>query len=225
MLTTYNNCVIQIMILFSHWLILICCFGLLVYSVTHFLRRVGAFRRVVRRVRRGFRRVQRKVGRAFRRVKRVQRKFAKTDPKVFNSIKTASSNTMKEVLDSKGTQRVREKDIKKEVKNKVAIKVEREIQESPMRDMRPLVDKTIDETINLAVQRHAPITRTINVPTNLTVTAQYNQLIFKFFYNSWFITTRYYQYNITIEGPTTFGPHNLFVTVDATGIYILFELS
>jgi hypothetical protein len=58
---------------------------------------------------------------------------------------------MIEVLDSKGDKWVREKDIKKEVKNKVAIEIERELQQSPMNDMRSLVDKTIDETINLAL--------------------------------------------------------------------------
>lgn len=142
---------IQIMFLYSHWVIVICLFALSILSIVNFVRRVSAFRRVVRRVGRGFRRVNRKVGRAFRRVQRVQRKFAKTDPKIYNSIKTASSNTMKEVLDSKATNRVKAKDIKKEVKNQVAIKIEKELQESPMRDMRPLIDKTIDETINLAL--------------------------------------------------------------------------
>jgi hypothetical protein len=58
---------------------------------------------------------------------------------------------MLEVLDSKADKWVREKDIKKEVKNKVAIEIERELQQSPMNDMRSLVDKTIDETINLAL--------------------------------------------------------------------------
>ena len=140
----------------------ICWISLVTFSIFKFLRRVGrSMRRVSRRVSRGIRRVS-------RRVTRYQRKFAKTDPKMFNVIKTASVKSMAEVLDSKGDKWVRDKNIKKEVKNKVAIEIERELQQSPMNDMRAFVDKTIDETINLAlleeIKKRGPALKITRVP-------------------------------------------------------------
>ncbi|MFX1325501.1 MAG: hypothetical protein ACFE8N_11120 [Promethearchaeota archaeon] len=118
-------------------------------------------RRVVRRLNRGIRRVSRKVT-------RYQKTFAKTDPKMFNAIKAASTKSMKEVLDGKGDNWVREKKIKQDVKNKVAIEIERELQQSPMNDMRTLVDKTMDETINLALleemKKRGPALKITRVP-------------------------------------------------------------
>jgi hypothetical protein len=113
----------------------------LILTTTQFLRRIG----------RAFRRVSRRIARSFRRVTRYQRRFAKTDAKIFGSIQQSSAKHVKAVLDKKGKTWGKEKDIKKEVKNKVALEIEKELQISPMRDMRSLVDKTIDETINLAL--------------------------------------------------------------------------
>lgn len=140
----------------------ICWISLAMFSIFNFIRRVGRrMRRVTRRVSRGIRRVS-------RRVTRYQRKFAKTDPKMFNAIKAASVKSMAEVLDSKGDKWVREKNIKKEVKNKVAIEIERELQQSPMNDMRSFIDKTIDETINLALleemKKRGPALKITRVP-------------------------------------------------------------
>ncbi|MHA2125822.1 MAG: hypothetical protein ACW99E_10975 [Promethearchaeota archaeon] len=118
-------------------------FGILIFSTVNFFRRIS----------RSFRRVARRVQNRVRRVTRYQRKFAKTDPKIFNSIKSASSQVMKNTLDRKGSQWVNEKKLKREVKNKVAIQIEEDLQKSPMKDMRTLVDKTMDEFIDLSFLR------------------------------------------------------------------------
>ena len=131
------------------WLVLICTtLTLYVISFVHFIRRVSrSFRRVSRRV---TRRVGRgPIRRVTRKVSRVHRRIAKTDPQIFQSISTASARYMEEALNKKDKKRIKEKDIKKEVKTKVAIEIESQVQESPMREMRPLVDKTIEATIDL----------------------------------------------------------------------------
>ncbi|MFX0106046.1 MAG: hypothetical protein ACFE75_11225 [Candidatus Hodarchaeota archaeon] len=141
--------------------------AILILSLISFARRVPrrvgrGFRRVSRRIRGGFRRVERKVGRGFRRVTRrverriervtrrvggYQRKFAITDPNIFNSIQSTTAKSMKDYLDK--NEWIKEKDLKRKVKNEVALEIEKDVQESSMRDMRPLIDSTIDETINL----------------------------------------------------------------------------
>ncbi|MFX0004991.1 MAG: hypothetical protein ACFE9J_16110 [Candidatus Hermodarchaeota archaeon] len=142
------------MIISYYLIIQICWFAIFSIFLLFFVRRVGrAFRRVHRRVGRGvgrtFRRVPRRIERTFRRVNRYQRQFSKTDPTVFNSIQNATSKSMKEYLDK--NEWVKEKDLKNKIKNRVAIEIEKDVQESPMRDMRSLIENTIDETINLAL--------------------------------------------------------------------------
>jgi len=105
-----------------------------------FFRRIGGFRRVSRRV----------AGR-FRRVSRIQRKFSKTDPKIYDAIYSSSHKSMTSVLNRKGSRRVNDKKVKREVKKKVAIDIERRLQQSPMRKMRSLVNTTMDEMIDLAL--------------------------------------------------------------------------
>ena len=102
-----------------------------------------------RRIQRAIRRVSRRIRRSVRRFGRVQRKVAKTDPKVFNSINKASIKHVKAELDK--NEWIKKRKFKKRVKNKVKIEIEREIQESPMGDMRRIVDKTVDATIDLAM--------------------------------------------------------------------------
>ncbi|MHA1883831.1 MAG: hypothetical protein ACW96S_02165, partial [Promethearchaeota archaeon] len=121
--------------LWAFWL------SFLIITATQFLRRVG----------RAFRRVSRRIARSVRRVRRYQRKFAKTDASIYSSIQHSSAKHVKDILDKKGKSWGKEKDIKKEAKNRVALEIEKELQESPMREMRSLVDKTIDESINLAL--------------------------------------------------------------------------
>jgi len=115
----------------------ICTGSFFIFLLTNFIRRINrAFRRSFRRV--------------ARRVTKVQRQIAKTDPKIFQAIKASSAKNMESVVNKKTKKWRKEKDIKKEVKSKVAIEIESELQKSPMREMRPLVDKTIEATIDLA---------------------------------------------------------------------------
>lgn len=136
------------MIFFEGCIIWLVILNLAILCSFQFIRRVSrSFRRVsrraVRRITRSFRRVNRKV-------QRVHRRIAKTDPHIFKSINTASEKYMGEAFDKRDKEWIKEKNVKNEVKNKVAIEIERQIQESPMREMRPLVDKTIEATIDLA---------------------------------------------------------------------------
>jgi len=125
------------LILIEPWIIAICTGSFFIILLTPFIRRINrAFRRSFRRV--------------ARRVTRVQRQIAKTDPKIFQAIKASIAKNMEGVVNKKTKKWRKEKDIKKEVKNKVAIEIESQLQRSPMRDMRPLVDKTIEATIDLA---------------------------------------------------------------------------
>ncbi len=127
--------------LIEPWFLWVLWLGFLIITATQFLRRVG----------RAFRRVSRRIARSVRRVRRYQRKFAKTDASIYSSIQHSSAKHVKDILDKKGKSWGKEKDIKKEAKNRVALEIEKELQESPMREMRSLVDKTIDESINLAL--------------------------------------------------------------------------
>jgi hypothetical protein len=83
----------------------------------------------------------------------------------------------------------------------------------------------VDETIIFAEQNWISLNQTINVPANISIEAQNQRLVFKFFYNEWHITSRSYQVRIILTGPTTDGP-NLFkiITGDAQ-LYIFFETS
>ncbi|MFW9820158.1 MAG: hypothetical protein ACFFE5_11165 [Candidatus Thorarchaeota archaeon] len=134
-------------------------FFIFTISITIFIRRISrrlirkATRRFASRVGRTFRRVPRRINKAFRRVSRFERTFSKTDPKVFGAIQKGVAKNMKEFLDK--SEWVKLKQLKKKVKNNVALEIEREVQESPMKDMRPLIDKTIDEMINLEILKEA----------------------------------------------------------------------
>jgi len=99
----------------------------------------------------GFRRINRRLGSRFKRVNQYKRRIAKTDPKIYDAIYNSSHKSMKNLLDRKGSQWVNDKKIKKQVKNKVAIDIEKIIQTSPMRDMRSLINKTLDEMLDLAL--------------------------------------------------------------------------
>lgn len=122
------------------WTIKINIIVLIIISSMIFFRRISGFRRINRRVRS-----------RFKRVNQYKRNIAKTDPKIYDAIYNSSHKSMKNVLDRKGSQWVNDKKIRKEVKNKVAIDIEKKIQTSPMRDMRPLINKTMDEMIDLAL--------------------------------------------------------------------------
>lgn len=83
----------------------------------------------------------------------------------------------------------------------------------------------VDEAILFAEHNQVSTTREISVPENITLTAQYNQLVFKFYLGSWFVTTRSYEHNMTVEGPTAVGPHLLWVSMEDEGIQVLFQPS
>jgi len=126
------------------WILLLSIF---VITSASFIRRVSSsFRRVSRRVNRSFRRVNRQ----FRVVRRVQRRIAKTDPTIFKAINASSLKNVEKAFNNKGKKWIKEKEFKKKIKSKVAIEIESELQKSPMREMRPLVDKTVEATIDLA---------------------------------------------------------------------------
>ncbi|MFX0010783.1 MAG: hypothetical protein ACFE9R_10740 [Candidatus Hermodarchaeota archaeon] len=134
------------------WLIT-CSLILYLIALFHFIRKVSrGFRRLGGKV---VRRVGGRVSRAFRRVSRnvgrVQRRIAQTDPSIFQSIKNASAKHVGEAISRNEGKRIKEKDLKKEVKTKVAIEIEPQIQKSPMNEMRPLIEKTIEATIDLAI--------------------------------------------------------------------------
>jgi hypothetical protein len=83
----------------------------------------------------------------------------------------------------------------------------------------------VDKTILFAEQNQVSTTRQISVPENLSVSAQYNQLVFRFYLGSWFVTTRSYEHNMTVEGPTAPGPHLLCVSIEGVSIRVLFQPS
>ncbi|MFX0076668.1 MAG: hypothetical protein ACFE96_14590 [Candidatus Hermodarchaeota archaeon] len=121
--------------LYLYYLVIICS---LVLCISSFFRRIS----------RAFRRVSRRIRRVGRRVSRIQRRVAKTDPKIFNSVKKSAFKHMKGELDKK--EWIKLKTLKKRVKNKVKIDIEREVQDSPMNNMRRLIDKTVEATVDLA---------------------------------------------------------------------------
>ena len=83
----------------------------------------------------------------------------------------------------------------------------------------------VDKTILFAEQNQVSTTRQISVPENLTVTAQYNQLVFRVYLGSWLVTTRSYEHNMTVEGPTAPGPHLLCISVEDVSIRVMFQPS
>jgi len=83
----------------------------------------------------------------------------------------------------------------------------------------------VDETIIFAEQNWLSLNQTLNVPANISIEAQNQQLIFKFFCNGWYITTRTYQVKITIIGPNTTGPHLLQILTGDAQLNIFFKPS
>ena len=83
----------------------------------------------------------------------------------------------------------------------------------------------VDESILLAYENRIDLTRSIEVPPNLTISAESNQLVFRFFYNSWHVTSRSYQCMINVEGPIISGPHLLTINATDTIITIRFQLA
>ena len=132
------------MILIEPWIIVILTASFFIILLTPFIRRIGRAFSTVRRV---SRRILRQSGV----VRRVQRRIAKTDPTIFKAINASSLKHVEKTFNSKGNKWIKEKEFKKKVKSKVAIEIESELQKRPMRAMRPLIDKTIEATIDLAV--------------------------------------------------------------------------
>jgi len=128
------------LILIEPWIINICTGSFFIILLTPFIRRIG----------RAFRRIPRSVRRAATKVSRVQRRIAKTDPTIFKAINSSSLKHVEKAFNNKGKKWIKEKEFKKKVKSKIAIEIESELQKSPMREMRPLVDKTIEATVDLA---------------------------------------------------------------------------
>jgi len=128
------------LILIEPWIIAICTGSFFIIFLAHFIRRMFRTSRIISRA----------VRRVTTKVSRVQRRIAKTDPKIFQAIKASSIKNTKNAFNKKGNKWKKEKDFKKEVKSEVAIEIEGQLQKSPMREMRPLVDKTIEATIDLA---------------------------------------------------------------------------
>jgi hypothetical protein len=81
----------------------------------------------------------------------------------------------------------------------------------------------VDENVLFSDQNGIPITTTIYVPVNITVTSQQHHLIFTFYYERWHTTALIYQHQVIVEGPTCSGPHYLEVTVDDVNLYVVFE--
>ncbi len=81
----------------------------------------------------------------------------------------------------------------------------------------------VDESVLFADQNGIPVTSTIYVPVNVTVTSDNHHLIFTFYYERWHTTALIYQHEVTVEGPTSPGPHYLDVTVDDVYLYVVFD--
>jgi hypothetical protein len=83
----------------------------------------------------------------------------------------------------------------------------------------------VDEMILYVQQNQVSATRQVSIPNNITVSALHNQLVFRFYLNTWFVVTRSYEYNITVEGPAGPGSHLLSVSLRELIIQVLFQLS
>lgn len=81
----------------------------------------------------------------------------------------------------------------------------------------------VDESVLLAYENRITLTRSIEVPPNLTISAESNQLVFRFYYNSWHVTSRSYQCMISVEGPVKSGPHIMTINATDTIIAIRFQ--
>jgi hypothetical protein len=81
----------------------------------------------------------------------------------------------------------------------------------------------VDESVFFSDQNGIPVTRTIYVPVNVTVTSQHHHIIFTFFYERWHTTALIYQHEVILDGPSSPGLHHLEVTVDDVNLYVQFE--
>ena len=81
----------------------------------------------------------------------------------------------------------------------------------------------VDETIQIADQSQTSISVQVMVPSNVTLDAELNQLIFKVYLGSWYIITRTYSCPILLSGPTRNGLHLLTVIPANTSLQIIFQ--
>ncbi len=81
----------------------------------------------------------------------------------------------------------------------------------------------IDETVLTADQSQTALVRKIIVPNNVSLEAEFNQLIFKVYLDSWYIITRTYRCVIFLTGPRGSGVHILTINASASSIQIVFE--
>jgi hypothetical protein len=81
----------------------------------------------------------------------------------------------------------------------------------------------IDEAILLADQNRIPITKEIAIPVNLTLKAEFNQLIFKYYLDGWFVISRSYRCYITVDGFNQGQVNLLHVNANDTTICLQFE--
>lgn len=82
----------------------------------------------------------------------------------------------------------------------------------------------VDETIVFADQNRILVTREIDVPDNMTLEAEYNQLVFKYFMDRWYVISRSYRCVINLNGPQSKGQHLLEVNATDTMIIINFSI-
>lgn len=80
----------------------------------------------------------------------------------------------------------------------------------------------VDETIVFADQNRIHVTREIDVPDNMTLEVEYNQLVFKYFMDRWYVISRSYRCVINLNGPQSKGQHRLEVNATNTMIIINF---
>lgn len=81
----------------------------------------------------------------------------------------------------------------------------------------------IDETILTADESQTALVKTIIVPNNVSLEAEFNQLIFKVYLDSWYIITRTYRCTIFLTAPLGSGVHILTVNASVSSIQIVFE--
>lgn len=82
----------------------------------------------------------------------------------------------------------------------------------------------VDETILFADQNQISVIRKINVPKNLTMETQLNQLIFQFFSGDWYVIHRSYRCMIILDAPSVNGPHLIQVNATTDTIHVSFQL-
>lgn len=73
------------------------------------------------------------------------------DPVILSKIKSASTKSTKVLIEKKLKKKMKFKNAKKKIKNEVYLELERDIQESSMNNMRPLIEKTIDAMVELTL--------------------------------------------------------------------------